>query len=506
MKMSGPGSAIALLCALVLPTLNSALAASKQPNIILFLVDDMGWMDSETYGSAFYETPALNRLAKEGMLFTQAYAQPLCSPSRAALMTGKYPARLHMHQAITGASKPEPKVPSQGRPTEPVLWPESRSRLPLEEQTIAEALQQRGYQTWFLGKWHLGSSAAFYPDHQGFDKLVGVGGAGPRGGYFAPNAIPRLQPGPAGEYICERLTDEACDLMEHRGDQPFFMYLAHFNVHAPYEAKPEFVARFAGQIDPDSPQQNPVMAAMLYAMDESLGRLLDKLDELQIADDTYVVFMSDNGGVHWDNMKGEYARKYPGPVTSNEPLRGGKACFYEGGVRVPMVVRRPGAIAAHSRESTPVHAVDLYPTLLEIAGGSASGDQVLDGVSLLPVLHQTGALERDTLFCHFPRAKTLAGTVGGSFVWQGDYKLIRLWFAGPRREHEYELYDLSKDISEANNLASAQPQRVEQMAALLDQWLAETKALLPVENPSYDPNAPSRPDRQRRGEVASEGD
>lgn len=458
-------------------------AEPQQPNVIVFLVDDMGWVDSSAYGSKFYETPNMNRLAKDGMMFTQAYAEPLCSPTRAALMTGKYPARFAMHQAITGQSKAKPTVPSKPRRGEQVCWPESMSHLPLEEQTIAEVLQASGYNTWFLGKWHLGNNRSYWPDRQGFGKIVGVGGAGPSGGYFAPNSIPALKPGPPGEYVCERLTDEACRLIENSGNAPFFMYLSHFNVHSPYEARVDDVERFAAKIDNNLIHQNPVMAAMLYAMDESLGRILDKLEEQKLAEDTWVFFISDNGGVHWNNMKGEYAERFPVPVTSNAPLRGGKACFYEGGVRIPMIIRKPGTVPADSKSHQPVHAIDIFPTLAEIAGIDKSQYPGRDGISLLPAVSNGIALERKHLFCHFPRPKTLADTVGGSFVREGNYKLIRLWFGGDNGMHAYELYDLSTDIGEQTNLAQSMPEKVEAMSQTLDHWLKDINALVPQFHP-----------------------
>jgi arylsulfatase A-like enzyme len=421
----------------------------------------------------------MNRLSKDGMLFTQAYAEPLCSPTRAALMTGKYPTRFAMHQAITGQSKAQPTVPSEPRRGEQVCWPESMSQLPPEELTIAEVLQESGYNTWFLGKWHLGNNPSHWPDRQGFGTIFGVGGAGPSGGYFAPNSIPALKPGPPGEYVCERLTNEACRLIENAGDAPFFMYLSHFNVHSPYEARVDDVERFAAKIDHNLIHQNPVMAAMLYAMDESLGRILDKLEEQKLAEDTWLFFISDNGGVHWNNMQGEYAKRFPVPVTSNAPLRGGKACFYEGGVRIPMIIRKPGTVPADSKCHQPVHAIDIFPTLADIAGIDKSQYSGRDGISLLPAVSKGIALERKHLFCHFPRPKTLADTVGGSFVREGDYKLIRLWFGGNNGMHAYELYDLSNDIGEQINLAHSMPEKVKAMSQTLDQWLKETNALVP---------------------------
>ena len=469
--------------------LSSALgreADRKPPNIMFFLIDDMGWMDSEVYGSTYYESPSQQRLAREGMMFTQAYVQPLCSPTRAAIMSGQYPgARLHMHKAITRGSRPNPKVPDSAGSRFKMCWPESRSNLPLNTRTIAEELKDAGYQTWFLGKWHLGN-ARYYPKKQGFDLNIAVGGAGPAGGYFAPWRIPEIDPGKNGEYICERLTKEACSLLETKGksDKPFFMYFCHFNVHSPYQAKPELIAQYENKAPGKNGQRHPIMGGMLHAMDDSVGTVLRKLDELGLAEETIVIFLSDNGGVHWANDK---SPKYKGlPITSNAPLRGGKCCFYEGGVRVPMIVRWPGKVEAGSRCGTPVHAVDIYPTLAELAGAKPPGEKVLDGESIVPLLTGTGSLKREALYCHFPRSSTTAGTVGGSFVRKGDYKLIRLWGEGTANtEHAYELYNLRNDLSESNNLAKKMPEKVKAMSAMLDKWLTETSALIPKPNPNY---------------------
>ncbi len=456
--------------------------APARSNVIVFFVDDMGWTDSSVYGSDFYETPNLQRLADRGMKFRQAYAQPLCSPSRAALQTGRYPARFAMHQAITGGSKANPQVPARPRGNESVLWPESRSHLPPDETTIAEAVSAAGYDTWFLGKWHLGASPKYWPGKQGFNQVICVGGAGPRGGYFGPNQIQALDPpSPKDEYICERLTTDACHLIRNRSSKPFFMLLSHFNVHAPYEAKPADIARFAEKRKqlPDAVHQNPVMAAMLWSMDESLGRILQCLEEEGINETTWLFFVSDNGGVHWQNMKGATAKRFPVPVTSNAPLRGGKACFYEGGVRVPLVVSHPKSVQHATVCNTPVHLIDLMPTICEIAGATLDPHEV-DGVSLLPLLHGDAKdFPQRKLYCHFPRRKTLAGTVGGSFVRDGDFKLIRHWFGDESGEHKYELFDLSSDIGEAVNLAKQRPSQVQELSAELDRWLAETNALIP---------------------------
>ncbi len=495
-----------MAASLVAPAFKGVAAgAGRRPNIVFFLIDDMGWMDSEPYGSTFYETPNISRLAREGMLFTDAYAQPLCSPTRAAIMTGKYAGRVHLHRAITRGSSDNPVVPATAGPNDKMCWPQSLSHLPLDERTIAEEFRDAGYHTWFLGKWHLGAKEEHLPIHQGFDLNIGAGGPGP-GSYFAPYRIPEIEDGPDGEYICERLTDEACTLLEKgaRSDKPFFLYFAHFNVHAPYQAKPELVEHFKRKADPEATQRNPVMAAMLYSMDESVGKVLEKLDELQLADDTLVVFVSDNGGCHW-NTKGAASKELlETPITSNEPLRGGKCSFYEGGVRVPLIVRWPGKVKAASRCSIPVHVVDFYPTLLEAVGAEPASKKILDGESIVPLLTQTGGLTRDAIFCHFPRSRTTADTVGGSFVRQGDYKLICFWGDGPDRANRYELYNLRKDIGESMDLSESMPEKVSKLSAILDAHLDRIGAKLPIRNPAYDPNAAAKPAREKRARAAGE--
>jgi arylsulfatase A-like enzyme len=261
------------------------------------------------------------------------------------------------------------------------------------------------------------------------------------------------------------------------------MYFAHFNVHAPYMAKPEWVEHFRAKADPGNPQHNPVMAAMLRSMDDSLGTLLDQLDALNLATNTLFVFLSDNGGVHWPNKA--RGLEDPMPPTSNLPLRGGKCCFYEGGIRVPMIVRWPGKVQPGGTCDVPVHAFDFYPTFLNAARLDPGEGQVLDGENLLPLFRQSGALQRDALFGHFPRASTTAGTVGGSWVREGHFKLIRLWFGASDGSHAYELYDLKQDIGEQQDLAASMPDRVKRMAGRLDAWLTDTAAFLPTKNPRW---------------------
>lgn len=478
---------------------NAGETKAKLPNIIIFLADDLGWTDSQVYGSDFYETPAINRLAREGITFTQAYAQPLCSPTRAAIITGKYPdARLRMHTAITGECVPDPKVPVNAGPNQKMCYPQSRDRLPLEEYTIAEALKKAGYQTWHFGKWHLKPWPSkekwqeYYPVNRGFDSQFGVGDAGPGRSYFAPYTVPEFPEGPKGEYIAERMSGEACDLMEKKyRDGPFFMYYAEFNVHGPYSAKKELIDYYALKAEKMGPgkHRNPIYAAMVHGMDRALGKILDKLDQLGIAGNTLVVFVSDNGGVSWINLKKNNTLPFDGyetwletAPTSNEPLRGHKHTYYEGGVRVPMVVRWPGKVNPGSKSSSMVHVIDFYPTLLEIARSKPRAGQILDGVSLVK-LFQGGKLAERPLFTHFPRAGF--GMEGGSFVRKGDFKLIRIYGDGPDRNDRYELYNLAKDIGESNDLSLKMPEKVSELSAILNNWLKETGALMPIKNPAY---------------------
>lgn len=468
-------------------------AHAGQPNVVVFLVDDMGWADSEVYGSTFYESPAQNRLADEGMVFTQAYAHPLCSPSRAALLSGQYPgARFGLFQAITGNSIPNPSIPDTASPKQSMRWPGSADKMPLEVYTLAEALRDAGYQTWHLGKWHLNKGQRGGPEEQGFEQVVGVGGSGPAGGYFAPYRVPKFPQGPDGEYISERMAQEACKLLEKRNrDQPFFMYYACFNVHSPYECKPDLLAYYEKKLKSmpaENRQTNPVMAAMLHAMDRELKTLLDKLDELKLAQDTLVVFISDNGGVHFPmKINSEISKAYAGmPPTVNGPLRGGKCTYFEGGVRVPMLIRWPGKIRRQTTTDAPVHLIDLYPTILAATGTKPQTDQVLDGIDLSPLFRAGETFPERPLFCHFPRKHIVADNLpGGSFIRSGDYKLIRIYGGGENGADRFVLYNLKDDIGETTDLAAAMPEKTARLRKQLNDWLTQTGALIPKPNPAY---------------------
>ncbi len=473
---------------------------AQKPNIVFILADDWGWtdwqMNGAPQGSTFYETPNLNSLAKQGMYFNQAYVHPLCSPTRAALLTGKYPgARLKMHVAITGSSVPNPSLPASCNSQSPTCYPSSINNLPLSEITLAEELKKAGYSTHHFGKWHLGDGQ-FDPNKQGFDTQFAVGGAGPgSGGYFAPYAgIKDIPQGPNGEYLTERLTNEVCAKIEQEKNRPFFIYLAHYNVHSPYEAKPDLVTKYkqkAANQSATARHRHPEMGAMVESLDASIGKINACLEQLGLDKNTILVVMGDNGGVAWTNDK----NRPTVPVTSNFPLRSGKSSFYEGGVRVPLIVKYPTIVPTAVTQQLPVHIIDFYPTLLELAGTKASPEKdVIDGKSIVPLLKNTVTAtdqvwKNRPLFCHFPRAAQVGAPVGGSFIRQGDFKLYRYYGFFPDGRDKYELYNLATDISETRDLAGSNAELVGTLTNKLNTWLKDTKALVPRLNPAFNPSS-----------------
>lgn len=450
--------ALVLFVASVLLATPPTQAATK-PNIIFILTDDLGWTDLGCQGSKFYETPNLDRLAREGMRFTQAYsACTVCSPTRAALMTGKYPARLHITDWIAG----------HVRPTAKLKVPDWQMRLPLEERTIAEALKEGGYATACIGKWHLGGPE-FFPDRQGFDVNLAGCQRGQPPSYFSPYGIETLADGPKGEFLSDRLTDEALKFMEQNRSKPFFIYLPHYAVHTPLMGKPEVVAKYQRKADPHNPQRNAKYAALIESVDDSLGRILQKLDELKLADDTVIFFNSDNGGLVLNN------------VTSNLPLRAGKGSQYEGGVRVPLIVKWPGVTQPGSLCEAPVITPDFYPTMLAIAKLKPARRQVIDGESLVPLLRQTGPLRRDAIYWHYPHYHP-GGATPYSAIRAGDWKLIEVF-----EDQHVELYNLKDDVSERTDLADRLPKKAAELRAKLVAWRKSVGAQLPLPNPKYDP-------------------
>ena len=447
---------------ITLALLSASLIFAKDPplNVVVILVDDLGWTDLGCQGSKFYETPNIDRLASESMRFTQAYAAcTVCSPTRAGLMTGKYPARLHLTDWIAGHVLPKAKL----------KVPDWQMHLPLEERTIAEAFRDGGYATASIGKWHLGGPE-FYPDHQGFDQNIGGCERGQPPSYFSPYGIATLTDGPKGEFLSDRLTEEALKFIERNQARPFFVYLPHYAVHTPLMSKPEVIARYRSKADPKNPQHNPIYAALIESVDDSVGRILQKLTNLKLADRTVIIFTSDNGGLVLNN------------VTSNLPLRAGKGSAYEGGVRVPLLVKWPGVTQAGSSCAVPAITPDLPPTLLEMAGLKPEKDQVVDGESLVPLLKGAGALRRDSIYWHYPHYHP-GGATPYSAIRQGDWKLIEFF-----EDNRVELYNLHEDLGERTDLAVKLPDRAEALRQKLHAWCTQVGAQLPAPNPNYDPS------------------
>ena len=444
------------------------------PNFVFVLVDDLGWADVEVYGSSFYETPNVDRLAAQGARFTNAYAAgPVCSPTRGSILTGRYPARTDTTNwfggNVVGKLLPAPYL----------------DYLPLEEVTIAERLQDAGYATGFFGKWHLGGEG-YYPENQGFDVNVAGYEAGmPFAGYFSPYDNPKLQDGPEGEHLTVRLADESIRFLEQYRDVPFLLYLSFYTVHTPLQAPEEMANKYEQKwaaTDFEEPifgeepprrvrlvQQHAVYAGMVESMDSSVGRVLDAIEELGLERETVVVFMSDNGGLSTSE----------GHPTSNLPLRAGKGWLYEGGIREPMIIKWPEHTAPGSVIDDPVISTDFYPTILQMAGLPLDSAQHVDGISLVPVLERTGTLERDALYWHYPHYGNQGG-FPGSAVRMGRYKLIESF------EHErLQLFDLDNDVSEQNDLVDEMPGRVREMHELLERWRGEVDAKLPTPNPQF---------------------
>ncbi len=451
-----------------------------KPNLVFILADDLGWADLGCYGSTFYETPHLDQLAAKGMRFTDAYAAcSVCSPTRASILTGKYPARLHLTDWLPG--RPD-------RPDQKLRRPVILDHLPLAEVTLAKALREGGYRTGFIGKWHLGGTN-YFPEHQGFDLNVGGCQRGSPPSYFSPYRIPTLRDGPKGEYLTDRLTDEALKFIDGAGGKPFLLYLSHYAVHNPQQAKADLIAKYktkAARLPPPAGpeflpegknqarqiQNQPVYAAMVQSVDESVGRVMQKLADLGIEENTIVVFTSDNGGLSTSE----------GAPTSNLPLRGGKGWHYEGGVREPLIVRWPGVTRRGSTCRAPMISTDYYPTFLEMAGLPLRPQQHVDGVSLVPLL-KGGAQPERPLFWHYPHYSNQGGGPGGA-VRVGDYKLIE-WFEDMR----VELFNLKDDPGEHHDLAAAIPEKAAALRQQLHQWRESVGAAMPTPNPDYNPAA-----------------
>jgi len=409
-------------------------------------------------------------------------------------MTGKYPGRLHITGAGGHLKDPQnPGVPETGPPHVQVLGPQGKGTLPLEEYTLAEALREAGYRTCFVGKWHLGHDEKYWPEHQGFDINIGGGRWPGPPSHFSPYRISNLPDGPTGEYITDRLTDEAIRFIESAKTVPFFLNLWHYAVHAPYQGKEEHIECFEKKKDPRSAQDNAVMAAMIRSMDESLGRVLDQLEEKGLMDHTIIIFTSDNGGNMYDRTTrdgtnlGAWASEGRTP-TNNAPLRSGKGSVYEGGVRVPALIYWPGVSRTESISEEIITSVDYYPTLLDMLGITPSDSVVFDGISIVPAL-KGGKLDREAIYGHFPHNLPAVPIQMASWVRKKDWKLIRFYQQDEYFPNELELYHLATDIGEIKNRAEDLPEVTRELESMLDQHLERTGAAVPKRNPLYDPNA-----------------
>lgn len=467
-------------------TATFSLPAATKPNIVFFLADDLGQRDLGAYGSTFYETPNLDRLAREGAKFTDAYAAcPVCSPTRASILTGQWPQRTGITDYI-GAAAPE----KWNRNT--ILRPAPYTdRLALDAPTLAKAMKSAGYATFFTGKWHLGPEG-FWPENQGFDvNLGGIDRGGPYGGnkYFSPYGNPRLSDGPEGEHLPDRLAMETAKFIETNKDRSFFAYFSFYSVHTPLMAREDLRKKYEakrtrlglvekwGREEPRDVrlvQEHAVYAGMVEAMDLAVGKVLAKLDELGLRENTMVIFTSDNGGLSTSE----------GWPTSNLPLRGGKGWLYEGGIREPLLVRWPGVVKPGSVVNAPVSSPDFFPTLLEAANVKPQPGQVLDGVSLMSLL-KGGTLPERALFWHYPHYGNQGGAPGAA-IRRGDWKLIE-W----QEDQRVELFNLANDLGEKQDLAVREPQRVAQLRDELHAWQKQIGAKFPTPNANYDPGKPS---------------
>jgi len=433
------------------------------PNIVFILADDLGWADVGCQGSTFYETPNIDRLAARGTRFTNAYAAcQVCSPTRASILTGKYPARLNLTNYLVG------KRQKQGSP---VLTAPYEHHMKLSEVTLAEALGGAGYKSAHVGKWHLGGEP-YYPQHQGFEVNIAGTSAGMPRSFFYPQWKANVPlAGVKDDYLPDRLTDEAIDFIQANRTRPFFLYLAYYAVHIPIQGKPALVEKYKAK-EPGETQDNPHYAAMVEAVDQNVGRVLETLDRLELAENTVVVFFSDNGGL--STPEGPHT-----PATNNAPLREGKGHIYEGGIREPLLVRWPGKIGSGTTSGTPVASIDFYPTFLEMAGAKQPAVHTVDGVSLLPLLTGTGQLPQRELYWHYPHFSNQGGMPAGA-VRDGAWKLIEFYEHG-----DLELYNLTEDIAETNNLAEALPERTEMLHRKLVTWRKAVDATMPPQNPDY---------------------
>lgn len=439
--------------------------AAGRPNIVYILADDLGWTDLGCQGSKYYETPNIDRLATNGLRLNRYYNCQNCAPTRAVLMSGQYPPRTGIYTVGTL---------ERGKEIERKMKvPANQTNLPLGIVTLPQALKRGGYTTGMFGKWHLGQSPEYHPSQRGFDEALVSSGK-----HIDFETDPHVDI-PKGTYLADYLTDRAVQFIKQNRERPFFLYLPHFGVHTPHQAKADYVAQWK-QKSPAGGHSDPVYAAMIQSIDESVGRIVATLDQLNLADNTIVIFSSDNGGV------GGYQRTEPLGIkkspTDNTPLRGGKGTLYEGGLRVPFIVRWPGVVSPGTTCDTPLAHVDVYPTFLEIAGVPSQENAILDGVSFVPLLKNPAmTFSSRAIYWHFPGylesyvSKTGWRTTPVGAIHSGDWKLLHFMEDGRK-----ELYNITEDIGEARDLASQSPDKVRELYAQLEAWRKQVSAPMPA--------------------------
>ena len=451
-------SLVRLLCSIFLASATMAqnpTDAGARPNIVFLLLDDMGYADIGAYGNTFHRTPNIDRLAAEGIRFTDAYAAaPNCSPTRASILTGRWPARTRVTQYLPGNVLPHAKLLQADLPL----------GLPLEEAVLAKPLAAAGYATACIGKWHLGGGQ-YAPKMRGFDESFASGHWGSHRSMFAPHAKLVVPGTNDGDYLTDVLTAAAERFIDRSKDRPFFLYMSYYSIHSPIQAKRGLIDSYAGRIDP-SGRNNATYAAMVEGVDRSVGRIMGKLRELRLDANTAVFFFSDNGGVPSRAFNGGF--------------RSGKGYLWEGGIREPLIVRWPQSIAPGTVEITPVTSVDFYPTILEMAGAADVDGHSTDGTSLLPLLRQTGTLEREAIYWHYPHYSN-AGSPPSGAIRNGRWKLLEFFEDG-----HVELYDLVKDPGEETDLAGSEPRRTRALRVQLESWRASVGALMPARNPHFE--------------------
>ncbi len=468
-----------LVLALIWATI--ACDRPEPPNVVFILVDDLGWTDLGCYGSTFYDTPHLDQLATQSIRFTNAYAaSPVCSPTRAAIMTGKHPVRVGITDWIPGMNVSNARDPL-------LETPEDLHNMPLEELTLAEVFKEHGYNTFFAGKWHLGETEEYWPLAQGFDENKGGNHRGsptfPGGhGYYSPYGNPCLADGPEGEYLTDRLTDESIQFIESQTEAPFFLYLAYYTVHAPIQGCDAYDELYKERSSalPDSGamaivpeheghtrinQSDYKYAAMVRSLDTNVGRILDKLKETGNFDNTIIIFTSDNGGLS--------TTRNAGP-TSVVPLRAGKGWCYEGGIRVPLLVRYPGMKEAGAICNQPAISMDFFPTLMELSGIGVRRELAMDGLSLVPYLRDPDHVDDRMLVWHFPHYHGSTWRPG-SAIRSKQWKLIEFY-----ENQNYEMYDLSNDPGERKDLSGEFPQLADSLRIQMHQRLQTMGADFPV--------------------------